>query len=51
MVKNRRHFCTLAARRGPKLEIQSNEFAERQADPRRHLVGMTVVVLFHVLVV
>ena len=26
-------------------------FAERQADPRRHLVGMTVVVLFHVLVV
>ena len=26
-------------------------FAERNADPRRHLVGMTVVVLFHVLVV
>jgi len=26
-------------------------FAERHADPRRHLVGMTVVVLFHVLVV
>jgi len=26
-------------------------FAQRQADPRRHLVGLTVVVLFHVLVV
>ena len=26
-------------------------FAQRQADPRRHIVGMTVVVLFHVLVV
>ena len=26
-------------------------FAERQGDPRRHLVGLTVVVLFHVLVV
>ena len=26
-------------------------FAERQADPRRHIVGMTVVVLFHALVV
>ena len=26
-------------------------FAERQADPRRHLVGMTIVVLFHALVV
>ncbi len=26
-------------------------FAQRQADPRRHLVGMTVVVLFHALVV
>jgi len=26
-------------------------FAERQADPRRHIVGMTVVVLFHVLIV
>ncbi|MCE9657826.1 MAG: energy transducer TonB [Burkholderiales bacterium] len=26
-------------------------FAQRQADPRRHLVGMAVVVLFHVLVV
>ena len=26
-------------------------FAQRQADPRRHLVGITVVVLFHVLVV
>jgi len=26
-------------------------FAERQADPRRHLVGMAVVVLFHALVV
>jgi len=26
-------------------------FAQRQADPRRHLVGLTVVVLFHVLIV
>ena len=26
-------------------------FAQRQADPRRHLVGMTIVVLFHALVV
>jgi len=26
-------------------------FAQRQADPRRHIVGMTVVVLFHALVV
>ena len=26
-------------------------FAQRQADPRRHLVGMSVVVLFHALVV
>ena len=26
-------------------------FSQRQADPRRHLVGMTVVILFHVLVV
>ncbi len=26
-------------------------FAERQADPRRHLVGISVVVLFHVLIV
>ena len=26
-------------------------FAQRQGDPRRHLVGMTVVVLFHVLIV
>jgi periplasmic protein TonB len=26
-------------------------YAERQADPRRHLVGITVVILFHVLVV
>lgn len=26
-------------------------FAQRQADPRRHLVGITVVILFHVLVV
>jgi len=26
-------------------------FAERQADPRRHIVGMTAVVLFHVLIV
>lgn len=26
-------------------------FSQRQADPRRHLVGMTFVILFHVLVV
>jgi len=26
-------------------------FAQRQADPRRHLVGMAIVVLFHALVV
>jgi protein TonB len=26
-------------------------FSQRQADPRRHLVGITVVILFHVLVV
>ena len=26
-------------------------FAQRQADPRRHLVGITAVVLFHVLIV
>ena len=26
-------------------------FSERQADPRRHLVGFTVVIAFHVLVV
>lgn len=26
-------------------------FAQRQADPRRHLVGFTVVVLFHALIV
>jgi len=26
-------------------------FAQRQADPRRHLVGITVVILFHVLIV
>lgn len=26
-------------------------FAQRQADPRRHVVGITVVVLFHVLIV
>ena len=26
-------------------------YAERQADPRRHLVGITVVILFHVLIV
>jgi periplasmic protein TonB len=26
-------------------------FSQRQADPRRHLVGMTVVILFHVFVV
>jgi protein TonB len=26
-------------------------FSEQQADPRRHLVGITVVILFHVLVV
>jgi periplasmic protein TonB len=26
-------------------------FAQRQADPRRHVVGMAVVILFHVLVV
>ena len=27
------------------------DFSKRQADPRRHLVGITVVILFHVLVV
>jgi protein TonB len=26
-------------------------FSQRQADPRRHLVGLTLVILFHVLVV
>ena len=26
-------------------------FSERQADPRRHLVGLTFVILFHVLIV
>ncbi len=26
-------------------------YAERQADPRRHVVGLTVVILFHVVVV
>ena len=26
-------------------------FAQRQADPRRHIVGFTVVILFHVLIV
>jgi periplasmic protein TonB len=26
-------------------------FSQRQADPRRHLVGITVVILFHILVV
>ena len=26
-------------------------FSQRQADPRRHLVGITVVILFHVLIV
>ena len=26
-------------------------FSQRQADPRRHLVGLTVVILFHVLLV
>jgi periplasmic protein TonB len=26
-------------------------FSQRQADPRRHLVGMTVVILFHAFVV
>ena len=26
-------------------------FSERQADPRRHLVGLTVVILFHALIV
>jgi protein TonB len=26
-------------------------FAQRQADPRRHVVGITVVILFHVLIV
>ena len=27
------------------------DFSKRQADPRRHLVGLSVVILFHVLVV
>ncbi len=27
------------------------DFSQRQADPRRHLVGITLVILFHVLVV
>ena len=27
------------------------DFSKRQADPRRHLVGITVVILFHVLVI
>src|SRR5450631_1204840 len=26
-------------------------FSERQADPRRHLVGLTVVIVFHALIV
>jgi len=26
-------------------------FAQRQADPRRHLVGLTVVILVHVFIV
>ena len=26
-------------------------FSQRQADPRRHLVGFTVVILFHALIV
>src|SRR5215207_3765706 len=35
----------------PSWRSQSMNFAERQADPRRHLVGMAIVVLFHALVV
>ncbi len=26
-------------------------FSQRQADPRRHVVGLTVVILFHVVIV
>ena len=26
-------------------------YAQQQADPRRHVIGVTVVVLFHLLVV